>query len=190
MPRNNQTSAIIDTILKIAVTGGVLGSAVIAPGTIKITHKPALKFLDKLDERTKEREVRRVLLYMRRRGYLVGDYEHGLKITKTGRKRLEQNSFEKIKITKPEKWDNKWRLVIFDIPEDRRQSRVYLTHKLKSLGFQHLQQSVWIHPFPCKQEVTTVCIKYNVSKYVTYLETEYIDHDHLLKERFAHIICK
>ena len=41
-----------------------------------------------------------------------------VKITKKGETRLRAFDIELMEIKKPNKWDGKWRLVIFDIPED------------------------------------------------------------------------
>lgn len=43
-------------------------------------------------------------------------------------------------------WDGKWRIVIFDIPEEERKDRDSLRFKLISLGFGKLQESVYITP--------------------------------------------
>lgn len=40
-------------------------------------------------------------------------------------------------------WDGKWRLVIFDIPENKRAVRTILRGRLKLWGFKRWQQSVW-----------------------------------------------
>lgn len=42
------------------------------------------------------------------------------------------------------KWDGKYRIVIFDIPEQRRIIRNLFRRNLKKWGFKHLQKSVWI----------------------------------------------
>lgn len=44
-------------------------------------------------------------------------------------------------------WDDKWRVVIFDVPEKRAQARRYLRNYLKSLGFAKVQRSIWITPY-------------------------------------------
>ena len=44
-------------------------------------------------------------------------------------------------------WDEKWRVVIFDVPEKRAQARRYLRNYLKSLGFGKVQRSIWITPY-------------------------------------------
>ena len=42
-----------------------------------------------------------------------------------------------------QKWDKKWRLVIFDVPEKRRAARDLLRSKLKQWEFIKFQKSVW-----------------------------------------------
>ena len=44
-------------------------------------------------------------------------------------------------------WDEKWRVVIFDVPEKRAKARRYLRSYLKSLGFGKVQRSIWITPY-------------------------------------------
>lgn len=46
-----------------------------------------------------------------------------------------------------QKWDRKWRIVIFDIEEKERKNRDYLRIKLKEVGFGMIQESVWISPY-------------------------------------------
>ncbi len=58
-----------------------------------------------------------------------------------------------LKIKKQKKWDRKWRLVIFDIVEFKKNHREAFRGKLKQLGFYPLQKSVWIYPFDCQPEI-------------------------------------
>jgi phenylacetic acid degradation operon negative regulatory protein len=44
------------------------------------------------------------------------------------------------------KWDGKWRLFLFDVPESKRSARRKLTRSLASAGCGCLQGSVWISP--------------------------------------------
>jgi len=187
MARNDTTSAVIDSLLKLLVVGGVLSAVMVAPNILQAVNKPLFKYFNRLDKRARERELRRIIIYMRQRGLVTGAYEHGLVITTAGRRRATQVDFDNLAIYRPQKWDKKWRLVIFDIPESRRRARVALTGKLKLLGFQKLQHSVWIHPFPCRDQIVKVCLEYNISHYVSYIETTYIDHQGLLIQRFTKV---
>jgi len=76
-----------------------------------------------------------------------------ISLTPEGRKRAGILQIDKLKIARPKRWDRKWRLLMFDIPQTRKISREALRGKLKELGFHQLQKSVWIHPFECRGEV-------------------------------------
>lgn len=45
-------------------------------------------------------------------------------------------------------WDGKWRLVLIDLPEDRKAEREALRYLLKKAGFIMLKNSVWASPYP------------------------------------------
>ncbi len=45
------------------------------------------------------------------------------------------------------RWDGKWRVVIFDVPERVRGRRDFLRRELSELGFRQLQKSVWVTPY-------------------------------------------
>jgi DNA-binding transcriptional regulator PaaX len=51
------------------------------------------------------------------------------------------------------KRDNIWKIIIFDIPETKRQVRNVLRSKLTSLGFKKWQNSIWISPYTLAPEI-------------------------------------
>lgn len=51
------------------------------------------------------------------------------------------------------KRDGVWKIVIFDIPETKRQVRNVLRSKLASLGFKKWQNSIWISPYTIAPEI-------------------------------------
>lgn len=69
----------------------------------------------------------------------VSDEEISFKLTDKGREKILIDQM----MSDEKKWDGKWRLLIFDIPEKRRGVRDLLRRKLKDWGFVHFQQSVW-----------------------------------------------
>ncbi len=189
-PSNDTTAAIIDGALKLMVSSGAIAVMVLAPNALVALDKPFSVFLKKMDERSRERELRRITVYMKKRGLVTGSYEHGLVITKAGKRRAETADFDNLAIPKPNTWDKKWLLVLFDIPERQKRGRDYLTHKLRMLGFRPLQQSVWVYPFPCLEEIEAVTMAFGVSKYVTYIETAHIDHQNKLITKFSEVLNK
>ena len=50
------------------------------------------------------------------------------------------------------RWDGRWRLVLFDLPESQGSARDRLRHYLRRRGFGYLQNSVWISPNPLEEE--------------------------------------
>lgn len=187
MARNETTSAIIDGMLKLIAVGGLVATIIVAPNAVQALDKPLSLYFRKLDKRAREREYRRYLQYMKRQGlikYRSIDYEHGIELTVAGKKRAERANFEALNIPALKNWDKKWRIVFFDIPEKYKTSRDYLSRKLRAMGLVQLQRSVWVYPFPCLEEVEIVTRHYGVSNFISYIETEHINSQQKLKERF------
>lgn len=68
-----------------------------------------------------------------------------LRLTTSGKERIKRD-FPIISLQN-QKWDRRWRIVIFDIAEVSRKTRDLLRLKLKELGFGMLQESVWLTPY-------------------------------------------
>ncbi|MDZ7744236.1 MAG: hypothetical protein U5K77_00535 [Candidatus Saccharibacteria bacterium] len=184
MARNDKTSQIIDAILRYGLTPTVLATGMVLPGLLVALDKPLDKILNGVNKREKERELRRVLSYMKWQKLITDNYEYGLKITDKGRERLEAIDINKLSIKEPPKWDGYWRIIFYDIPEKHKAGRNALTFKLRSVGFYQMQKSVWIHPLPCRDVIEAICTVYGLEKYVTYTECRSFDNEAVLLERF------
>jgi DNA-binding transcriptional regulator PaaX len=107
-----------------------------------------------------------------------------VKITAKGKTRLRSFAIDCIKIIKPNKWDGKWRLVMFDIPMRFTKGREALRYHLKELNFFQFQKSVWIYPYSCKDEIIFIADFFGIGKYVEVLTAESILRDGQLKKYF------
>ena len=105
-------------------------------------------------------------------------------LTDKGKLRALTYNFGEIIIEK-EKWDGKWRFVIFDIPEKLISGRDALRQKIKKLGFYELQKSVFIFPYKCADELEFIIEFYGIKKYVRYGTMDSIDNDLYLKKFFG-----
>ena len=105
-------------------------------------------------------------------------------LTKVGRSRILKYDLDKIEIKKPSHWDKLWRLVVFDIPEDKNLGRKALAAKLKELGFYPMQKSVFIHPYECKNEIDFITEMFELAPYVRFLRVKDVDIELDLKNRF------
>jgi len=107
-----------------------------------------------------------------------------LTLNDNGKKRALQYNLDTIKIKKPKEWDGFWRLVIFDIPENKKQARNALSFKLKQMGFYPFQKSVFIHPYDCRDEVDFLIEVFDVRPYVRFIIAKETDVDLKLKQHF------
>lgn len=71
-----------------------------------------------------------------------------------------------------EKWDGKWRVVVFDVPEKRRQARNLLRDSLKKWGFIRWQQSVWATKKNCTKPLRKFIEDVGIKDWVIVLESD------------------
>lgn len=100
-----------------------------------------------------------------------------LQLSKDGEQYAIRNSLESMAIHRPLHWDAQWRVIMFDIPEKKRQARDSLRNKLRELGFYELQHSVWVHPFPCEKEIEFIVEVFEIRRYVRYAELTHLTND-------------
>lgn len=111
-----------------------------------------------------------------------------IKLTEKGKKIVQKIQFENMAVEKQEKWDGKWRIIIFDIPEgNKRRGKVLrdaMRDKMKKMNFYQLQKSVWAHAYPCEKEIKLLCEILNVSPFVNIITAEKIYNDDVLRKYF------
>jgi DNA-binding transcriptional regulator PaaX len=116
---------------------------------------------------------------------LVIRSEKGYSLTRAGERRMSQFVFEDFAIRRARLWDERWRVVVFDIPEKRRKLRVRLREILMLAGFLRLQDSVWIHPYDCEDLLTLLKTELGIGKHLVYMVVESIENDRDLRSHFS-----
>jgi len=143
-------------------------------------------FLEKRNQtrRRKEWEIKKAIRRLRENKYIRLD-EKCKKLFLTNKGVLEFIKYN-IKRKQQEKWDKKWRVIIFDVKEDRRKSRDFLRTRLKWLGFKELQKSVWAFPYDIKKEMEELMImaKHDPQDDIRFLVVDKIEKDNDLKKWF------
>ncbi len=115
-----------------------------------------------------------------------GDFK--LVLTPEGKKLTKwyQLRDKAIKFAKPpKKWDGKWRVVIFDIPEENRSFRAVLREHLYYLKFHKLQHSVFVSPYPYEKQLKELVEIYGATKYVRIITATFIDNERELRKKFG-----
>ena len=137
----------------------------------------------------RERAVRRyrerqALERLIAQGY-AARYNDRVAITTLGRRSLGQILDAVCTSAQTQKWDGKWRIITFDIPERLRASRSGIRAILKRAGFKKLQHSTWIFPYACEELAEFIHDDPHVARYVLYGVLEYIQDDARLRKSFG-----
>lgn len=159
-------------ILKIAAGIALVGTVLVLPGTA------ALHRFYKAKEYREKKRVYQALEQLRSKKYISifgTDNDKIFKITSLGLKKLIEFDYDNISIPKPRKWDKKWRIVIFDIPEKKQKVRKEVSFKLKDIGFLPLQKSTFLYPYDCEKEIAMIKKHWGLGKEVSFIVADYID---------------
>lgn len=168
----------------LAIAGTVVAVSLIAP---QLPAALLTRFLSsrRRFDRTKLRQFGRRLS---RRGMVAlheADSVLTFKLTPEGERCVKILELEELRILKPERWDGAWRVVLFDVPEHRRDARDALRGTLQRLGFIQIQRSVFVHPFPCAREVEHVVRVYHLERSVILFSAATMSDDVGLRRRFG-----
>ena len=98
---------------------------------------------------------------------IVEKRKNTLILSKTGQLLIEKIVNKKKSLSK--KWDGKYRLVIFDIPENKKLKRNWLREELYLLQYIQLQKSVFIGKHPLSADIIQDIRKFGIEKHVNYL---------------------
>ena len=165
-------------LASVAVAGGI-SVALVAPGVLGAMGKlgliPSARQLE-IIKRSRSRLVARGLLVYQ---------GNMLRLTAKGEQVLRRLELHDFKLRKPKRWDRKWRILIFDIPEHRKGLRQKIRYTLKAIGFVRLQDSVWAYPYDCEDLVTLLKADFKVGKDLLYLIVDSLEYDKPLKEYFG-----
>lgn len=96
-------------------------------------------------------------LYYLKKKKLIKDFVRNKKkyieLTPKGKRRARYYFLNKHILRSKKKWDGKWRVVIFDISEDKKSKRELIRKWLKNIGLKELQRSVYVYPFDFKKQL-------------------------------------
>lgn len=179
-----------ELIKKVALAAGkgvAIGTLVLFP-PLSMPFKLIMDVIEEMEgEKLKRERVRKVLYNLEKRKLISLKRTNGellVTFNEEGKRLVLKYKLDGMVIKKPRRWDKKWRIVIFDIPEKKKVAREVLRNKLKQLGFYQLQRSVFVHPFECQQEIELITKFYEVGPYVYFMRVDYIDNQKAIKKKF------
>src|SRR3989344_1279787 len=171
--RKNLQKIILGSIAAV----GVLGVGLLAPNVLGAMAK-----LGMLPTKRQREFINSSRNRMVKSGLLKYDGKF-LRLTTTGEAKLRRLELMNYKMKKPRRWDNKWRVLIFDIPEKRRPLREKVRITLMAIGFVRLQDSVWIYPYDCEDLITLLKADFKVGRDLLCMIVESLEYDKPLRSR-------
>lgn len=174
--RKNELRRLVLESVKVA---GVVALFLVAPNVVG-----AMARLGMIPSRRQNDVVLRSCDRLIRAGLLTKNAEGMIRLTPKGESTLQMLHAKEAALRKPRKWDKKWRVLVFDIPNYRRGLRDKVRNTLKSIGFVQLQASVWVYPFDCEDLVTLLKAELRVGKDLLYMIVDSIENDRALRHTF------
>ena len=173
-----------DAVIAAVAMTGVVAVGMLAPNVFQILPHITGKNRYKLAYQTKGAVSRLVV-----KGYIRfvtrGDKKY-IELTGKGRRSL---AFEREKARTTEqskkKWDQRYRLVMFDVPERRKGTRDRIRLLMHECGFLRLQDSVWVFPHDCEELILLAKTDLSLGKEIVYAVVESIENDGWIRRHFG-----
>lgn len=169
-------------ILALAAVSGFLMVAVMAPNLVSV-----LGGLKRRPYQFDQKKFKKSLNYLRDKKlatYKQQDGVYRLKPTSRGVERALFLAYQDLKLEKPAEWDRLWRVVIFDVPNQRTRARDFFRRKLKEMGFYQIQRSILVTPHPCAKEVIILAEMLGISDCLRLMEVKFISPNLDLRKNF------
>lgn len=186
--KQDKTYASVKEILTILAKGSILAFSLIAPNTLQLfasfkkDYDPNFwkKYNFAYLKRTIKRLEKQKLIKIEQK-----DNTQIVKIAQAGRQKILKYTLETLKIKPPKVWDGKWRIVIYDIPDKKQYLRALIRGNLKNLGFLAIQESVYLIPFPCEEQIEFLRSFYNLGEHIKMIRADKIENERVYKEYFG-----
>ncbi len=171
-------------LLGTLAVAGVAALAMAAPNALQLLKHVDPDWMSKRDPR---RRLRETISRMKRKGLVEFKMHNGKNrplLTKKGEDEARRITLGELQIKKPLRWDRKWRIVIFDIPEKRKGLREHVRRLVSNMGFFRLQDSVWVFPYDCEEIVALLKLDLKIGTELIYIIADAIEFDKPLRQHF------
>jgi len=186
--RRNEKMDQVGMVMKLVGVGAFLGAAVIAPNLTQLA-KPLIKDLtaDEPWKRYNIKYLKRTLKRLEEQKMVRIYQESGkqvVELTTGGRRKVYKYALEEMAIRKPGSWSGNWWLVSYDIPEGMSHYRDGIRDYLLNLGFYKIQESVFIHAYPCEKEIIFLREYFGLGEYLRIFKVSQIENDAVFRDFF------
>lgn len=169
-------------------------TALFIGGMIALGAAPRVDIIQLLGTRKRDAaqlkyQINDALMRLARKGlvrFVERDGQRFARLTERGERQLKlEREKAALQLRKKKRWDKRWRVIIFDIPERRRRTRGLLRITMRECGFVRLQDSVWVYPHDCEELIVLLKADLKIGNALLYMVVEKVENDTWLKQRFS-----
>ena len=158
--RKESLSKLIVKSLEIATEGAIILE--------ELTYSAQMRALKGLPSSKNSHALKEAVRRLKNKGIVENEInEEGriiIRLTNLGRSLLQEN-VEEI-------WDGKYRIVVWDIPENKRRVRNLFRRKMKEFGFRVWQKSVWVSRKNVTVPIRNLIKELGLDKWVCVIESD------------------
>lgn len=171
-----------EIVLATIATAGILSVALFAPNALQM-FTPFMKRKKRAPKQEIQRNLESFIASGLVKRVIADDGTPSLILTKKGHwevllRHRQKDSGEK------QKWDGRWRVIVFDVPNEKSTIRAELRRAIRLYGLHLLQKSVWVYPYPCDDFVQLLRSHLDISAHVLYMTVDTIENDKELRREF------
>ncbi len=148
-----------------------------APRTMKEVWCPDMyKLKREYERKITRKQFSQLVYYLKKKNYIKIENlkkKQAVILTRKGTEKLLKIKF-KLK-NKKRRTDGRWQMVIFDIPERKRDLRHLFREYLQILGYKMLQKSIWVCSYDVSKETEGIIRRYSLDLYVKLFLIEEIE---------------
>lgn len=103
------------------------------------------------------------------------EHKKYFRLTNQGKHKLNSIALEGESTLVSTEWDGYWRIILLDLPEERKSEREALRYLLKKAGFICVKNSVWISMYPFEHLFTNIKNDLELSTELMIIVTDKLD---------------
>lgn len=175
----------MEKVLLLLGKGIALSSVILMPGTAKLLKTA---HIDSEWKEFNQAYLKRTIKALERKKMVEVFTKNGVSqvnITEAGKTKVLKFGLDSLIVSKPTRWDGRFRMVFYDVYSTKRAIRDKLRRSLLNAGFYKLQESVYLHAYPCEKEIEFLRNFLGISGEVRIVLAERIENDEEFRKFFG-----
>lgn len=113
------------------------------------------------------------------------DGERLFRVTAKGHEAIAAAHYRTSIPTKPARWNHRWHLVTYQIPDSHKAARNQFLIELKRLGFKRFNPALWIYPYDCTMTLKKIAHHLKIEPYIEIIRADTISQTAKWKKAFS-----